>query len=149
MTLELNDLLTLIFERASAVRTLWSSYVVVASAVIGVHVSPTTKASASSTGQASGQLLVVAHWGPFILTAGQIILTVMFVAFAYFHFRHIQNVEKERCLLLSLFPKDAPGRSEWIGALKPLENRCLRVFHLVLDAAVILIVLLYPSGGGQ
>jgi hypothetical protein len=135
MSLNLNDLLTLIFERSGAVRTLWNSYIVVVSAVVGVHVSAL-----------KGPAL---KWLPTWLGDhyGQIILTVIFGAFAYWNWAHIKHVGEERKLILTLFPKDAslfskdaPSQKQWTETLGPVHEELLIAFHLVLDLIVVLIV---------
>ncbi len=149
MTLDLKDLLALAFERSAAVRTLWSSYVVVASAVIGVHVSPTPQGTVLPIVPWLG-----ASWCKVILCLGvkswgQVILLVVFGAFAIWNYQHIKIVEHQRSLLRSLLPENAPSRPEWMEVLQPAGKRLLLGFHLLFDLAVVLVVVLYPSTGGQ
>ncbi|MBW2015817.1 MAG: hypothetical protein JRJ01_03100 [Deltaproteobacteria bacterium] len=121
--MEAKDILKFSIDRASAINVFWNIFIAVASAVVGV--------------MASGKAFTDS-------SAVKIFFTGAFVVFAYSNLKAIIRLGKLRKALLDMLPDDLPNRGAVVESLSPAEWWQYTVFHVFLDAAVLIAIWIVP-----
>jgi len=120
MAFEEKDILGFSIDRASALNGLWNLYIAVVTACLGLMAS----------GKAFTTSLIL-----------KFVLTIVFSVFSYSNLDAIWRLGVLRAALLQLLPSDF---SSIKNSLAPATRLQYGLFHVILDASVILAIWLVP-----
>jgi len=125
--MEINDVLSLMFERANATQVFWNFYVVITTAILAFLAA------------------MKVHQKPLLLSA---VLSLAFVTFAWSNYSGINNVRMQRVsiakLATSMNKEKSVNIQGVIDSSIPRSQPLLATFHFVADLLVIFLIWLIP-----